>query len=104
MRYTITAPSPVTGQIVGLTFVLGVAEADADTHRRALGYFRRNGQYRIEPLDTEPPAAEEPKPPARSASTEAWRTYAAANGMTADEAGGLSRDELAERFLGPKEA
>lgn len=38
------------------------------------------------------------KMPARNGSADAWRTYAIAHGMDADEAAELSRDQLVERF------
>jgi predicted PhzF superfamily epimerase YddE/YHI9 len=36
--------------------------------------------------------------PRKSASTEEWRAFAAAHGMTEDEASGLSRDELVAHY------
>jgi hypothetical protein len=124
MRYKITAPVPgFTGKVAGIDFAKGVATIDTavDGERRALEYFRRKA-YVVEEVATEEAAAapaenlagkersvpnsEQPEKPKRSASTEVWRVYAVdpnGGGMSAEEAEALSRDELAEKFLGPKE-
>lgn len=108
-RYQVTAREAVTSTVAGITLVAGKATVDDDTSadRLALAYFRRKG-YRVEAEtpDLEPAAdPTAPVPPSRSASTDAWRAYAVEHGgMTAEEAAALSRDNLAERYLGPKEA
>lgn len=44
---------------------------------------------------------EDAQPPAKSASKADWKAYATAHGLTEEEADGLTRDQLAERFLAP---
>lgn len=46
---------------------------------------------------------EKPAIPGRSASKVDWKAYAVTLGMTDEAAEALTRDQLAERFLGPKE-
>lgn len=43
----ITAPEPITGRVVGLTFVEGVAEADGPLERPVDLWLRTHG-YRVE--------------------------------------------------------
>lgn len=97
-RYRITTPEPGwTGQIGTVFFAGGVAEAEADADSAALSYFRNAG-YGVEDLDgpaDEQDAAESADGlPKKSASADAWRKYAIAHGMTADDADELTRDEL----------
>lgn len=132
-KYRIAAPLlGFTGVSAGVNFTNGVAEIDApvlpplpagaeldrearrdrealaqDENLRRVAYFRAQG-YGVEEIDVdEPPAAEEendePKPPARSASKADWVAYAVTQGVDADEADKLTRDQLAERFLDTKE-
>ncbi|NUT31534.1 MAG: hypothetical protein HOV79_00515 [Hamadaea sp.] len=129
-----TPVADFTGEIAGVAFAKGVAEVEAplplerlddgaqltraqraereaigaDPGYRAMAYFRAQG-YGIERLDVEPepdPEDDEPgdKPPARSASKAEWKAYAAAHGMSDEDADKTSRDDLAEKFLGPKES
>lgn len=103
MRYRITTPVPdYCGSVGAVTFDRGVAVAD-ESAAAELAYFRSRG-YGVEELadePAEPELADEagPEMPKKSASTEAWRDYAAATGeMTEDEAGQMSRDDLVEYF------
>lgn len=117
-KYRITTPvAGFTGVSVGVNFTKGVAEIDVpfddpqDPMYRAAAYFVAQG-YGVEELDSLEDAGEpakddggdEPKPPARSASKADWVAYATAQGMDADEADKLTRDQLAERFLDSKGA
>lgn len=115
-KYRITTPVPgYTGVSVGVNFTKGVAELEAPEHdqqdpmSRALAYFRAQG-YGVEEIEPDEPEAadvvedDEPKAPARSASKADWLAYAIAQGMDADEADKLTRDQLAERFLDQKGA
>jgi hypothetical protein len=100
--YRVTTPVPgFTGTSAGVNFTDGAAEVGEGP---ALAYFRAAG-YGIEDL-AEPEPEPEPEPtadpaaqPRKSASTEAWRTWAVDHGgLSADEANELSRDQLVERF------
>lgn len=54
MRYRITAPvRKFAGEVAGVAFVDGRAEADEAVHARALEYFRRKG-YDVAPVDPVP--------------------------------------------------
>lgn len=106
--YKITAPDPkFVGEVGGVGFYKGVANrVDGDTHSAALSYCVRRG-YTVEALDVSAaPESEQENSddsrPAKSASKATWETYAVAQGMPADEAKATSRDQLAERFHGPK--
>lgn len=118
-KFRITTPVVgFTGISAGVNFTNGVAELDIPEDRpedqlrynaRSLAYFRSQG-YGVEELDEQAPDPEpssEPndsdKPPARSASKADWVTYAITQGVDADEADKLTRDQLAERFLDTKE-
>lgn len=114
-KYQITTPVPgFTGVSVGVNFTKGVAEIDVPEDdrqhpmTRALAYFNAQGYgvEEIQPDEPEPAAEEddEAKPPARSASKADWVAYAVAQGMDADDADKLTRDQLAERFLDSKGA
>ncbi|MFD3929692.1 hypothetical protein [Streptomyces sp. NPDC058614] len=117
MQYRISTPVlGFTGISAGVNFTNGVAELDVPEdnagdelryNARALAYFRSQG-YGVEEID-ETPAPEpssEPddsdKPPTRSASKADWLAYAITQGVDADEADKLTRDQLAERFLDTK--
>lgn len=114
-KYRITTPvAGFTGVSVGVNFTKGVAELEAPEDDRqhpmfrALAYFRAQG-YGVEEIKPdEPKPVEEPddgpKAPARSASKADRLAYAVAQGMDADEADKLTRDQLAERFLDQKGA
>lgn len=110
---TVRAPQPVTEEVCGVPFREGVAQVDPtiDGQRRALQYFRQAG-YTVEeppaepdPIDEEPPA---PVTPGRGMSKAHWVTYATEHApdgqrLTIDAAEALTRDQLAEKYLGPKE-
>lgn len=115
---TVRAPQPVTEDICGVPFTRGVAQVDpaADSQRRALAYFRQAGYVVETPADPEPAPAVDEKPPfealqgapGRSASKADWKVFwttAAPEGLrlTEDQAEALTRDQLAEKALGPKE-
>lgn len=116
---TVRAPQPVTEEICGIPFTRGVAEVDPaiDAQRRALAYFRQAG-YVVEPAPADPePVAEEskapvltqlPGSPGRGASKADWKTFAVSGApeglrLTEEQAEALTRDQLAEKYLGPKE-
>jgi hypothetical protein len=115
---TVKAPQEITEIVVGVTFVKGVAQVDpaVDEQRRALAYFRRHN-YVIEEPAKPAPAVEEPETsvfepvpgaPSRGASKADWKTFAttaAPEGLrlTEEQAEALTRDQLADKYLGPKE-
>lgn len=116
---TVRAPEPVTEEICGVPFVKGVAQVNpgVDEQRRALAYFRKAG-YAVddEPADTEEAPVVEEKPlfeplpgsPGRGASKADWKTFATTGApeglrLTEEQAEALTRDQLAEKYLGPKE-
>lgn len=130
-KFRITAPLlGFTGVSAGVNFTNGVAEIEApvlpslpvgteldrearrdrealaqDENLRRVAYFRAQG-YGVEEIDLDEPAADEddePKPPARSASKADRVAYAITQGVDAEEADKLTRDQLAERFLDTKE-
>lgn len=108
--FTVRTPEKgFSGEVAGVMFTGGVAKDVVKGS--ALAYFRSQG-YIVEDSDapeatTAEAAPEAPegdsKLPKRSASAADWREYATANGMTAEEASTLSRDQLAERFTTTKE-
>lgn len=111
---TVRAPQPVTEEICGIAFTRGVAQADpgVDAQRRALAYFRQAGYVVEDASPGEPePAPAEPenvKAPGRSASKTDWVAYATTGApeglrLTEEQAEALTRDQLAEKYLGPKE-
>jgi hypothetical protein len=119
-RVKITTPVPDHDGVVGKVFITqGVGYADSETHAAEIAYCRANG-YTVTDLDDQPdnepvehsgPEQSEPESseqesseqeeasmPRRSGSAEAWREYAIARGMSAEEAQSLTRDQLVERF------
>lgn len=102
----VTTPVPdYSGSVGGVVFVKGEALVDEDAQE--MTYLRTAGYIIGEPdvdgsdeSDVDDDSGEEPEPmPARNASTDAWRTWAVEfGGMSAEEAGDLSRDALVERF------
>lgn len=102
-----------TGDVGTVHFADGVALVDDEKDAATLAYCRGAG-YAVEAAADEPaepdeevdepdenPAADMPK---KSASTEAWQTWAVEHGgMEADEALTLSRDQLVERFTSNEE-
>lgn len=113
-RVRITTPVEDHNGAVGNVFITqGVAFADTEVHAAEIAYCRANG-YTITELEASPPAVEpdddldddEPaadKTPRRNGAVQAWRDYAVAHGMTADEAESLTRDQLVERFTSNEE-
>jgi hypothetical protein len=116
VRYRISTPvKGYDGVVAGVHFRDGVGETDNEA---VVPYFRRQ-RYGVEQLVDEP-AAQEPKapigppsppvvvPPAgapdRGATKAAWVKFATApeQGMPAAEAEAMTRDQLADKFLGPK--
>lgn len=102
-QYLVTTPVPgFTGDVGAVRFTEGVALIDDETDAAALAYCRGAGYTIDEPSGAAEPAADEApadEQPRKSASTEAWRTWAVEHGgMDADEASDLSRDQLVERF------
>jgi hypothetical protein len=97
--YRVTTPVlGFTGQSAGVNFTNGVAEVGEGP---SLAYFRAAG-YGVEDLEepTGEHAADPAAMPRKSASTEAWRTWAVEHGgLSVDEANELSRDQLVERFV-----
>ena len=90
-----TAPAEgFSGEVAGVVFRAGHAEADDEAHAAALGYFRRRG-YTVEAFDA-PAAAQEAEAPKRSASKAAWVEYAVAQGMEEAEVDQFTRDQLVE--------
>lgn len=107
-QFLVTTPvAGWSGDVGGVHFADGVALIDDETDAPALAYCRSAG-YVVEASgpDEEPVDASEPDgaQPRKSASTEAWRTWAVEHGgMAADEAATLSRDQLVERFTTTEE-
>lgn len=103
----VTTPVPdYSGSVGGVHFSGGVGYADPAAHAAEIDYFRTRG-YTVHDDQTAEvvevaveEVADEPEPrPAGNASTETWRTWAVEHGgMSAEEAGALSRDQLVERF------
>jgi hypothetical protein len=107
-QFLVTTPVPgFTGDVGNVRFTDGVALIDDETDAAALAYCRSAGYTVEDPAepDAEPePDADPAEQPKKSASTEAWRTWAVEHGgMQADEAATLSRDQLVERFTSTEE-
>jgi hypothetical protein len=107
-RIRITTPVEDHNGAVGKVFITqGVGFADTEVHAAEIAYCRANG-YTITELEPEPEAeadddSDGDKLPRRNASAEAWRAYAVAHGMSADEAEESTRDQLVERFTSTEE-
>lgn len=112
MRYRVTTPvAGYSGSVGSVQFVNGTANVDDATHAAELAYCRARG-YDVAALapddEQQPHEADrehlEVEAPKRSASTDTWRTYAVEHGgMTVEQAADLSRDQLADHYLGQKE-
>ncbi len=118
-RFKVTAPvAGYDSKIADVQFRDGVATIDTtvECDRRAYEYFQRKGGYAIEPLDEDGDVVDQvvededevPPPvdaPARSASKADWVTDATspAGDMSGEDAEKLTRDQLAERYLGRKD-
>lgn len=106
---TVPSSSRYTGEFAGVAFAHGEAIVSDDTSegRRALAYLRRRN-YLVEAIQPEAaapdPVDDQPKALARNASKADWKAYAIGQGMPDADAEAATRDELAEKFLGPKEA
>lgn len=104
MRVRINTPvEDHNGAVGDVLITQGVGYADTEIHAAELAYCRANG-YNVTEVEPEPgpkPASEtqdEVPMPRKSGSAEAWRAYAVAHGIPAEEAEQLSRDLLVERF------
>jgi hypothetical protein len=87
------------GSLGGVVFSNGQAIVDGETHPAELAYCQ--DRYVVEPYVAEEPTdAEEPEDamPRKSASKADWAAYAVAQGMTAEEADSLNRDQLVAHF------
>ncbi len=108
MRYRISTPvKGYDGVVAGVRFVDGIGESSTEA---GLAYFRRHG-YGITEVGDEPATQEEPAPPvvgppSRGASKADWVKFATApaQGMTEADAEAMTRDQLAEKYLGSKES
>jgi hypothetical protein len=113
---TVKAPEAITEIVVGIPFVQGVAQVDPeiDAQRRALSYFRRRGYVveepaaPAEPVEPAPVIESGPSTPTRSASKADWVAYVTHEDrgtlrLMPEAAEALTRDQLAEKYLGPKE-
>lgn len=115
---TVRAPQPVTEVVCGVPFVEGVARVDPsiDAQRRALLYFTQAGYSIDDPAEpNEDQAAVVPVEPvavpmpSRAGSKADWVAYATQEApidgekLTAERAEAMTRDQLVEKYLGPKE-
>lgn len=114
-KYIVSAPvRDYTGVVAGVPLVQG--EYRGPLSASALAYFQGAGYSVLEetpaPVPVEPELAVfEPLPgsPTRGASKADWKAFAindAPEGLrlTDEQAEALTRDQLAEKYLGPKEA
>jgi hypothetical protein len=115
-RVVIRTPVTDHSGVVGNVYITdGVGHADSVQHAAEIAYCVRNG-YTVEEIPDEPGDTSNPaepsndetapdgdEPPRRNASTEAWRAYAVAHGIPADEADALTRDQLVERVSSSEE-
>lgn len=101
-RYRITAPvEGVVSTVAGVAFYDSVAETGSDA---AVAYFRRHG-YQVEEMAGEDASEVEEggKTPSRSASKADWLKHAVGAGMAEADAEGMTRDQLADKFLVAKQ-
>ncbi len=119
MRVKVTTPvDDHNGAVGNVLITQGVGYADTETHAAELAYCRANGYTitevgdpvdEVEGSDEGETAGEadesgvEDQMPRRNGSAEAWRAYAVAHGVDADEAEQLTRDQLVERFTSIEE-
>ncbi|GAA2327501.1 hypothetical protein [Dactylosporangium salmoneum] len=122
-----TPKADFTGRIGPVAFADGVARVQfddtrdhngvslADEHQISPGrsivlFAQRRRGYTVTELDAngkpleDQADAKEAGPPTRSASKADWKAYAVTHGVPDAEAESATRDQLAEAFLGPKEA
>lgn len=128
--FEIRSPRPdFTGKVGGVSFADGVARVSFDDERNDTGqaigdehqvqvgrsavlFAQRRRGYTVtetdatgKPVDkTQPEPTDEPKTPTRGDSKATWKAYATSQGMPEADAEAMTRDQLAERYLGPKEA
>ncbi|MGW4467478.1 hypothetical protein [Micromonospora sp. NPDC004704] len=122
--FEIRSPRPdFTGRIGGVSFADGVARvsfdderdgglAVADEHRVQVGrsavlFAQRRPGYTVTEVDQAGnplPTEDTPAKPSRSASKADWRAYAIEQGMPEADAEATTRDDLAVKYLGPKES
>ncbi len=116
-KYIVIAPNPdYTGEVAGVPLVKG--RYDGPLSASALAYFQGAGYgvAEVEPAEPAPDPAEESKPrferlpgsPSRAASKHDWVVFASQGApeglrITSEQAEALTRDQLAEKYLGPKE-
>jgi hypothetical protein len=115
--YTVTAPVvDYTGVVAGVPLVRGRYEGPLSAS--ALAYFQGAG-YSVIPdqaeagepepvVEEKPPFAAPPGAPARGASKADWKSFAVNDApeglrLTEEQAEALTRDQLAEKYLGPKQ-
>lgn len=97
----IRTPVPdYTGSVGAVVFTQGRAVADTEAHAAEIAYCQARGYFVGEASEVEAVEAvgDNAALPRKSASAADWREYAVANGMSADEAATMSRDQLVERF------
>lgn len=108
-KHIVATPAPGhTGQVGGVHFQDGVAEIDDTTHAAELAYMRGAG-YDVrevvaessapedEPELSEPVESDAAKPK-KTAAVGEWRVYATTQGMSAEDADALTKNQLVERF------
>lgn len=124
-KVKVATPVPgYTGSVGGVHFANGEALVDEDTHAAELGYFRASGYFvaddaeaaEVPPVGVDEEAVDDAadsgdeadddavRTPAKNAKAATWRAWAVEHGgMSAEEAGALSRDQLVERFAEAEE-
>lgn len=111
-RYIVRTPAPGhTGNVGAVHFQDGVAEVNDETHAAELAYMHHAG-YHIRPADEaetevdETAAAEVDSAaakPKKTAPVGDWRVYATTQGLSAEEADALTKNQLVERFADEEE-
>ena len=111
-RYVVIAPAPGhTGPVGGVHFQDGVAEVDDATHGAELAYMRNAG-YDVREATSAAEAnvgltpdevaamgqSDLTEKPKKTAPVAEWRAYAVSKGLSAEEAEGLTKNQLVERF------
>ncbi|RGC68426.1 hypothetical protein C5N14_13650 [Micromonospora sp. MW-13] len=105
MTYIVKAPMEgYSGEVAGVHLVKGSYTGGLTPS--ALAYFQGAG-YKVEQVAEPAPAEEGGKTPARSASKADWVAFATSEAggqrFSAEDAEKLTRDQLAEKYLGPKQ-
>lgn len=125
-RFLVQTPEPDhTGLVGNVYFQGGVAEVDDVVHAAELGYMRAAG-YHIqavgsagadEMIEAAGLAVDEPAPdepiagatgpevvkPKKAAAVGDWRAYAQSQGMSAEDADAMTKNQLVERFADSEE-